>query len=71
LAGFVGFVVAVDDSPDVAATGVGSVDPTSGFDEPASESGDPASDEPSSPLRDAELALIAARRSFFAQPEPL
>jgi len=40
-------------------------------DAPDSEVDGPASLELSSPPRDEELVLMAARRSFLAQPDPL
>jgi hypothetical protein len=64
-----GLGVPVDDSPVPAAAGTAGDDSPSEDDDPLSESDDPDSLPLSSP-RDDELDLIAARRSFLAQPVP-
>jgi hypothetical protein len=64
-----GFVSA-DGRPLEAAAGTAGADSLSEPDDPDSLAG-PASVVPSSPPREPEPVLTAARRSFFAQPEPL
>lgn len=68
----------LDDSLFVEAAGSTGDDPVSAPDDPdsledpLSEPDDPLSDALSSPpLPEDEPVLTAARRSFFAQPEPL
>jgi hypothetical protein len=65
-----GFCVPADGPPLEAAAGTAGVDSLSAPDDPGSLAG-PASVVPSSAPREAEPVLTAARRSFFAQPEPL
>ena len=48
-----------------------SVEGSDSFAESPSDAGDPFSEPPSSPPPDDAAVLTAARRSFFAQPEPL
>jgi hypothetical protein len=66
---FEGLGVPVDDSPVPAAAGTAGDESPSEDDDPLSDSDDPDSPALSSP-RDDEPDLIAARRSFFAQPVP-
>jgi len=67
----------LDDSSVADAAGATGDDPVSvpddpdSLDEPPSDVDEPASVEDSSPALEAEPVLTAARRSFFAQPEPL
>ena len=73
--GLVGPAVSVDDSPVEAAAGTAGFDPGSVAPDPASDPDDsddpdPEPEEPSSSPPDEDLDLMAARRSFFAQPEP-
>jgi hypothetical protein len=69
---FDGLEVSVDGSPVEAAAGTAGVDPGSVAPDPASDPDDPDPDpdEPSSSPPVEDLDLMAARRSFFAQPEP-
>ena len=65
-------VVGGGDAPDPSVDESASFDvPVSDEDDPGSDDDDPVSDEPSSPPADDAPVLTAARRSFFAQPEPL
>jgi hypothetical protein len=66
---FDGFGVPLDESPVVAAAGTAGDDSVSEPDDPESLD-EPPSDEPSSLPPGDEPLLMAARRSFFAQPEP-
>jgi len=73
---FDGLDVASEPSPEAAAAGArgedsGSEDPPSDAGAPPSDVDDPAAAELSSPLPVAEPVFTAARRSFFAHPEPL
>ena len=66
---FDGVGVPFDESPVVAAAGTAGDDSVSEPDDPESLD-EPRSEELSSLPPDDEPLLMAARRSFFAQPEP-
>ena len=70
------FDAPLDDSPVAVAAGATGdapsvLDDPDSFDDPLSDPAEPLSDEDSSLPADDAPVLTTARRSFFAQPEPL